>query len=336
VRVISSGRADLNIYLGVKAGIGSEGYKLSDGPRGGISITGNDERGLLYGAGKFLHTSTYSRQGMTPSSWRGISLPGKPVRGMYFATHFHNYYEEAPIEEVTRYVEDMSLWGVNSFLVWFGIEAYNGINDPSGQVMLARLRALLKTGKDLGLNASLGCVANDGYKNSPAELRADSSFGHDGYHAGFMPNLPNLGTELCPSKPGVPELEVSYCQEKFAAFRGIGLDYWFFAAYDNGGCTCSRCGPWGINGYLRMAEMEARAYRRAFPQGKVILSTWYFDRFIDGEWALIDAELVKNKFRISQKCQAGFQELTAIYHAEKTGDFLAPPRGLSGILASGQ
>jgi len=34
-----------------------------------------------------------------------------------------------------------------------------------------------------------------------------------------------------------------------------------------------------------MAELEARAYRRAFPKGKVILSLWYFDKWIDGEWA---------------------------------------------------
>jgi hypothetical protein len=189
----------------------------------------------------------------------------------------------------------MSLWGVNSFLVWFGIEAYNGIRDPNGQTMLVRLRALLKAGKDLGLSTSLGCVANDGYKNSPVALRAESSTSQNGYHPDYMPNLPNLGTELCASKPGIPELEVSYCQEKFAAFSSIGLDYWFIAAYDNGGCTCSNCAPWGINAYLRLAALEARAYRRAFPKGKVILSTWYFDRFIDGEWAGITEKFNAHK-----------------------------------------
>jgi hypothetical protein len=181
VKVVTSRKADLHIYLGIKPGIGLEGFRISDGPGGGISIIGNEERGLLYGAGKFLHTSTYSIYGFTPSPWRGVSVPKMPVRGMYLATHFRNYYEEAPIEEVKRYVEDLSLWGVNSYLVWFAIDAYNGIDDPKAQAMLARLRALLKTVKDLGLNASLGCVANDGYKNSPVELRADVTVGHDGY-----------------------------------------------------------------------------------------------------------------------------------------------------------
>ena len=78
----------------------------------------------------------------------------------------------------------MSLWGPNSFLVWFGMEEFNGINDPKAQAMLARLRALLKIVKDLGLNVSLGCICNEGYANSPASLRADdSTVNHPGYHA---------------------------------------------------------------------------------------------------------------------------------------------------------
>ncbi len=286
VNAVAPRSADLQIYLEIRPGIGTEGFQISGGPQEGIRIVGNDERGLLYGVGKFLHTSTYRSHGFVPSRWRGLSVPELPVRGMYLATHFHNYYEEAPIEDVKRYVEDLSLWGVNSYLVWFGIDAYNGLEDPKAQAMVARLRALLKTAKDLGLNASLGCVANDGYANSPANLRADSSVGHNGYHADMVlfKRLPNLGTELCPSQPGVPELELSYCEEKFAAFKDVGLDYWFIWPYDNGGCSCPNCAPWGVNGFLRMAELEARAYRRAFPKGKVIIGTWYFDRFIDGEW----------------------------------------------------
>lgn len=271
-RVVAQGDAPLAVELAIEPGIGAEGYKIADGTKGTVRILGNDARGLLYGVGKFLHTSTYGSRGFTPGAWRGVSVPTMPVRGIYLATHFQNYYQVAPIEEVARYVEDLSLWGVNGFLVWFGMEEFNGIDDPKAQAMLVRLRALLKTAKDLGLGASLGCVANDGYKNTSPALRAT-----------MVPC--NLGVELCPSKPGVPELEVSYCEEKLAAFRSIGLDYWFIAPYDNGGCACAKCAPWGVNGYLRMAEPEARAYRRAFPGGKVVLSTWFFDRFAQGEWA---------------------------------------------------
>jgi len=140
---------------------------------------------------------------------------------------------------------------------------------------------LLKTVKDLGLAASLGCVANDGYANSPLELRAENKAGQNGYHKPML----LMGPELCPSKTGVLELELQYCEQKFSAFKDIGLDYWFIWPYDNGGCTCAKCAPYGINGYLKIAEPAARAFRKTFPNGKVILSGWNFDVFTDGEWA---------------------------------------------------
>jgi hypothetical protein len=295
-RVLAQGEAPLTVELAIEPGLGTEGFRIIDSAPATLRISGNDDRGLLYGVGKFLHTSTYGKEGFTPGSWRGVSVPKMPVRGIYLATHFHNYYQVAPIEEVTRYVEDLSLWGVNSFLVWFGMEEFNGISDPKAQGMLERLRALLKIVKDLGLDASLGCICNDGYKNSPASLRADdSTVGHAGYHTRMGNRIFNLGNELCPSRPGVPEMELGFCQEKFEAFRSVGLDYWFITPYDNGGCTCAKCAPWGVNGYLRMAEPLARAYRRAFPKGRVVLGTWYFDRWADGEWAGITARFNAQK-----------------------------------------
>jgi hypothetical protein len=295
-QVVTQGKAPFTVELSIEPGIGAEGFRIEDGEKGKLRIIGNDERGLLYGVGKFLHTSTYNILGFTPGAWRGVSVPNAPVRGIYLATHMGNYYDAAPVDEVTRYVEDLSLWGVNSFLVWFDMEVFNGINDPNAQALLIRLRTLLKIVKDLGLNASLGCIANGGYKNSPLSLRAESStVGHKGYHTKMGNNIYITGPELCPSKPGVPDLEMSYCKEKFEAFKSIGLDYWFFAPYDNGGCTCSKCTPWGANGYLRTVEPLAREYRRAFPKGKVILSTWYFDRWAYGEWDGITAKFKEKK-----------------------------------------
>jgi hypothetical protein len=295
-RIIVQGEAPLVVELAVEPGIGAEGYKIADGPAGTVRITGHDVRGLLYGVGKFLRTSTYGPDGFTPGRWRGVGVPKMPVRGIYLATHFQNYYQVAPIEEVARYVEDLSLWGVNSFLVWYGMEEFNGIDDPKAQAMLQRLHALLKLAKDLGLSACMGCICNDGYANSPAELRADdSTVGHDGYHTKMGNRIFNLGNELCPSKPGVPEMELGFCREKFETFKDIGMDYWFIWPYDNGGCTCAKCAPWGANGYLRMAEPLAQAYRRAFPKGKVILGTWYFDRWAYGEWDGITAKFNAKK-----------------------------------------
>lgn len=295
-KVTATGEAMLVVELAVEPGIGVEGFWITNRAGGGIRIIGNEARGLLYGVGKFLHTATYNEQGFSPGTWRGASVPKMPVRGIYLATHFQNYYQVAPIEEVARYVEELSLWGVNNFLVWFGMEEFTSIDDPKAQAMIARLRALLQVVRDLGLDVSLGCICNDGYKGGPADLKADdSTVGHAGYHTRMGDRIYNLGNELCPSKPGVPEMELGYCKERFDAFKGIGIDYWFITPYDNGGCTCAKCAPWGANGYLRMAEVLAKAYRRDYPKGKVVLGTWYFDRWAEGEWDGITAKFKENK-----------------------------------------
>jgi hypothetical protein len=294
-RVVPSGPADLDIHLDIVPGIGAEGFAISDAP-GGVRVTGNDARGLLYGVGRLLHGSRHAAGEFAPGPWRGRSVPAKPVRGIYLATHFHNWYHEAPLDEVTRYVEDLALWGFNSVLVWFGMEEYDGIDDPKAREVLGRLHALLKIFKDLGLDASMGCICNDGYANSPKELRADdSTVDHAGYHTRMGNRIYNLGNELCPSKPGVPEMEIRFCKEKLDVFTDIGVDYWIITPYDNGGCTCPQCSPWGINGYLRMAEKLARTYRGLFPRGKVVLGTWYFDRWANGEWEGITERFNREK-----------------------------------------
>jgi hypothetical protein len=80
-RLVDVEGAPLIVELAVEPGIGAEGFRIADGAPGVIRITGNDVRGLLYGTGKFLHTSSFGSDGFGPGSWRGTSLPGMPVRG---------------------------------------------------------------------------------------------------------------------------------------------------------------------------------------------------------------------------------------------------------------
>jgi hypothetical protein len=280
------GPAELCIDLRIRPGIGTEGFTLSDAAPGHIRVTGNDERGLLYGVGKLLRTSRYQPGDFTPGTWRGTSVPALPMRGIYFATHFHNFYHDAPIEQVEHYVEDLALWGTNILSVWFDMHHFNGIADPAAQAMIERLHAILRAANRVGIGAALTLLANEGYANSPAELRADWTAGHDGYH--HAPGG-HYHVEICPSKPGAMALEMQWLQERLAAFGDLNLDALWIWPYDQGGCTCKDCKPWGTNGFLRLAEPIANAYHNAFPQGKLILSTWYFDHFIDGEWAGLDA-----------------------------------------------
>ena len=47
--------------------------------------------------------------------------------------------------------------------------------------------------------------------------------------------------------------------------------------YDQGGCACERCAPWGCNGFLRASEQLSRLFHERSPKGKFLLSTWFFD-----------------------------------------------------------
>jgi hypothetical protein len=55
--------------------------------------------------------------------------------------------------------------------------------------------------------------------------------------------------------------------------------------YDQGGCGCAQCRPWGSNGFLKAAEPVAALARQKLPGTKIILSTWFFD---EGEWQGLD------------------------------------------------
>lgn len=291
-KVVASGKAGHTLHFEIQDGIGAEGFRIEDGPGGVVRIIGNDARGLLYGLGKFLRSSDYTDGVFTPGKWQGASAPDEPIRGAYFATHFHNFHHAAPLAEVERYLEDIALWGINVLTVFFDIHPYRGINDSDARVMIARLKSLLNTARKIELSTGLVFIGNDAYANSPEEMRADYTDGHDGY---FQAPFCHYHTELCPNKPGARELILKWVEERLEAFADIAPDYLWLWPYDQGGCTCSQCAPWGANGFLSIAEPTARLYRRYVPHGKVVLSTWFFDRFIHGEWSGLDDAFRKKK-----------------------------------------
>lgn len=259
-------RQPTNVELTIRPGIGAEGFRIEDG-----RITGNDERGLIYGVGKFLRDP----------AWRGTSKPDRALRPMYFATHFHNFYHDAPIADVCRYIEELALWGCNLLMVWFDMHHYAGIDDPAAQAMVRRLRTMLETAQGVGMQSGLAMLANEAYANSPLEQRGDFRWKENGYKS----NIGAYGVEICPNKPGGMELICRYRQEVLDAFAGLDIGLFSLGAYDQGGCTCARCRPWGANGYLRTCEVVAPLVKRSFPNAKFMLVTWYLDKHIDGEWA---------------------------------------------------
>ncbi|MHB9034887.1 MAG: beta-N-acetylhexosaminidase family protein [Anaerolineae bacterium] len=267
--------------LVVDPALAAESYALRDAENGNLEVAGGSPRGLLYGIGRLLRGASYAPGVFTPGAWRGASAPAMPLRGSYWAVHFHNWYQDAPVGELEQYVEELALWGCNTFFVWLDTQYFSSFADPACQAMLSRLLAVLRAARRIGLATALLIIANEGYAAAPPELRAEWAV-QNGY---FHEPVGHFHTELCPSRPGGTELIMRELEEKLLAFREVGLDYLVIWPYDVGACTCKDCAPWGVRGYLSLAEREARLYRRLYSQGQVILSTWYFDHYVAGEWA---------------------------------------------------
>jgi hypothetical protein len=237
-------------------------------------IRGADKLGVLYGAGKFLRDCTFQEQGFISGGWTGASIPAKPMRMIYLATHFHNYYHDAPAEEIIEYLEELALWGFNTVQVWFDMHHYHGIDDPQGRRMISHLKRILGGARRIGMRTSLVNLGNEAYAGSPPELHADFNTGRSVYRC-----------ELCPNKPGAMDLMLKWFNEELDAFAEVVPDYIIFGPYDQGGCACIHCAPWGCNGYLKICEAKARLVKTRWPGTKIILSTWLFDYERDqGEW----------------------------------------------------
>jgi hypothetical protein len=268
-----SGPGATDLEWDLVSGIAAQGFRIENGTAGQIRIVASDPQGLVYGMGKFLRRTRMDNGELKLCPWRGTSLPRLSMRGIYFATHFHNFYQEAPLEKVEAYIEDLALQGFNALNVWFDMHHFKGIDDPAAQEMLTRLKALLRTARRVGMSAGIGFLANEGYRTTPAALRATPT------------GRAHYGVEVCVATPEGEALVLKNLQGELDAFREVGLDFIWLWPYDQGGCACPSCGPWGRKGMLKIGEKAARLFRDRFPGGKVIFSTWLFDYGNDqGEW----------------------------------------------------
>ncbi len=272
-RVVEAG-SGARIILEADDGLPADAFRIEQ-TGAAVRIAGGAPRGVLYGVGKFLRTSRYDGT-FRPSPWRGVSAPRGSVRGMYFAAHFHNWYHQATAPEISRYIEDVALWGVNAVMVIFPMINLEGWDDPQAAPAMAMLRQSAKAAKDLGLMFAT-IVNNTIFKGSPAHLRATP-----------LPDPTrrrgNHGYPICPSNPEGHAYIMANARRLFEELSDVAPDLLCFWPYDEGGCACEKCLPWGSNGYLKLSRDLARLGREHFPNLRTILSTWMFDTPPEGEW----------------------------------------------------
>jgi hypothetical protein len=265
-KVSADGKADLIVEMAVEPGIGTEGFTIANNGKGSLKIIGNDENGLLYGVGKFLHTSRFDLGGFTPGTWRGTDVPKGTMRGVYFASHFRNYFETASDEELQRYLEDLSLWGANAFVAVFPMPWLTGFNDPKAIESIRKLKVMFKAAKSVGMKVGGFFGGNCmGFSTTHKELWATKA--------------PRLYGDvlLCPSKPAALKYMKNNWAQLLDQFSDSDIKLIMYWPYDEGGCACDLCEPWGSNGYPKLCRELSKIAKEKFPDAKCIVSTWMFD-----------------------------------------------------------
>lgn len=277
---LSHGASDYIIEVKVDPLYQNDRYTIE--PReGGATLVAANNCALHAAVGRLLLESSFDGAGGFIPCNKSIDFTSaKPLRGMYFATHFYNFYHVAPIEEVFCVIEDLALRGCNSLLVWFDMHHYTSMSDPEAQEMTRRLRDILGYANRIGISGALTMLSNEGFASSPVELRAEWEVQGD-YHT--RPGG-HYHVEICPSKEGGIDEILRERREMLSCFSDLDIRYVVYWPYDQGGCTCAACQPWGANGFLKLLPHFSNLIREMMPNTKVILSTWYFDKFINGEW----------------------------------------------------
>ena len=266
--------AAMTLFLELDKSLEPDTYVMED-VQGGCRLRAPALAELFNGAGRFLHESRYTANGMEPWSGRGMFKLFKPLRAIYFATHFFNFYHVAPMEEIKTYLEDLALWGFNTLAFWYDLHHFHSFDDPDAVAFRERLTGFANIARSLGMKLFYLIVSNEAYADSPAELRAIKEGGARG---GWY------DSQICPSKPG----GMDYLKEQFEQncrgfIASLKPDYVTIWPYDQGGCGCELCKPWGGNAYLKIYEAFRPIGEKYFPQAKWIVSFWFCN---DEEWRL--------------------------------------------------
>lgn len=277
------------VMFSLDTAVEREAFRVEDDEGGGLRVVSGGLLGLLHGAGWVLRQMTFTARGALPCARRGEQKPRSAVRGMYFASHFHNYYHMAPIDELTRYLEDLALWGVNYLMTCYPMIDLARMEDPESARQLERHADLYAAAHALGMRCASMVTVNGGFQDYPRAWKAAP-------HNDPWVRRGDAGNMLCLAKPGVQAL-----MDRYNAFLCEGLarsapDMFIAWPYDEGGCGCPDCAPWGAKGFLRGARRGFEVVRSYFPQARRCLSTWMFDTPYEGEWEALTASLAEERW----------------------------------------
>lgn len=270
--------------------IPAESYYITGGDNG-VCIEAPAMTDLLGGAGAFLRDTVFGADKTLYSRKRGMYTADCAMRGVYFARHFHNFYHMAPFPEICEYIGDLTLWGFNCLMMIMANIDIDREDSPESLNNIDCIAAVFKFASSLGMKIIFMLNSSCTYKDYPKELAftpLKDEWGRQG----------NSGNVICISKPGGMELidENNRFLLEAMKTRGVAIDILANWPYDEGGCGCSECSPWGSNGYIRSSKKAFQTGEEYYPGALRLLSTWTFDTPPQGEWEALSKSLDEDKW----------------------------------------
>ncbi len=252
-----------------------------DAKRENAILTAGGISGIFAAMGDYLRHCSFDGQGnCLPFEGHFSQKPSNPIHGIYFASHFRNFYEMAPIEQIYELIEDLALRGCNALMLWYDMHQFDEINTPDSLRLIARMKQCMNHATLVGMKTVFETLANEAFRTSPMNLRAEWSI-QNGY---TQRPTGHYHVELCPNKDGGLDEILRQRRTVMNAFSDTKIDYISIWPYDQGGCTCDKCAPWGTRGFLKAVHALVSLYKDIRPDACCLCATWYFDRFTEGEW----------------------------------------------------
>ena len=239
-------------------------------------------RGLVFGTGRLLKALRYAPDSFAVTDGAYGFRPAKPVRIAYLARHFINPYMQFDAARLTRYMDDLVLDGINGFQFQITMPAVDvaRTDDAEKAAFLACSREMIARVRRLDCGLWGGGGGNQLPMDSDESLRAEPH---------RNPRAPATGFNACPAKAEAFAEMLEGRRRYFDAVGDVTFDTLVNWPYDEGGCGCTNCYPWGCNGYLAMCKRFHDYNRTRQPLAKACLSTWFFtDEEYAGLWKYIE------------------------------------------------
>lgn len=266
---------EMMTHFGVSFPVKEGGFKLLTNKyhsKNVVIVAGSDDLGVLYGEGKLLRSADYNEQKMAIPLVNEDEFPLDNSRGIYFAIHCNNWYEDIPdIDKVKDLIREQGLWGANILWMWFDLSMYHKSpleehSDSSNK--WERIKQFAKAANDIGMKVGFVEIANAAYLDQ------------------INDSIKAVGAEppeglLCPranNGEGMRIMEGNY-RELYQDLKGNGIivDAISLFLYDRGGCHNNLCKPWVETGVKYIGKRHANTVHEYFPNCDFYINDWHFE-----------------------------------------------------------